>query len=67
MRRYEDKISRNESHDSNAISFKIGKLVEQYRYLSFDDYKDDVYSLLNSTQNKVVEIGDELEKKYFSF
>lgn len=67
IRRYEGKISRNENQVSNAISFKIGKLFEQYRYLSFDDYKDDIYGLLNNTQNKVVEIGAELEKKYFSF
>ena len=67
IRRYEEKISRNESKDSNTISFKIGKLFEQYRYLSFDEYKDDIYGLLNSTQDKVIEIGSELEKKYLSF
>ncbi len=67
IRRYEEKISRNESKDSNTISFKIGKLFEQYRYLSFDEYKDDIYGLLNSTQDMVIEIGSELEKKYLSF
>ncbi len=67
IRRYEEKISRNESKDSNTISFKIGKLFEQYRYLSFDEYKDDIYGLLNSTQDKIIEIGSELEKKYLSF
>jgi uncharacterized alpha-E superfamily protein len=67
IRRYEEKISRNESTDSNAINFKIGKLFQQYKYLSFDEYKDDIYGLLNSTQNKIMEIGAELEKKYLSF
>ena len=67
IRRYEEKISRNESRDSNTISFKIGKLVEQFRYLSFDEYKDDIYGLLNNTQDKVIEIGSEFEKKYLSF
>ena len=67
IRRYEEKISRNERKDSNTISFKIGKLFEQYRYLSFDEYKDDIYGLLNSTQDKVIEIGAEFEKKYLSF
>ena len=67
IRRYEEKISRNESKDSNTISFKIGKLFEQYRYLSFDEYKDDIYGLLNNTQDKITEIGSELEKKYLSF
>jgi len=67
VRRYEEKISRNESQDNNTISFKIRKLSEQYRYLSLDEYKDDVYQLLNSTQNKLVEIALEFETKYLSF
>lgn len=67
IRRYEEKISRNESFESNAISFKIRKLYEQYRYLSYDEFKDDIYGLLNSTQAKIFEIADELEKKYLSF
>jgi uncharacterized alpha-E superfamily protein len=67
IRRYEEKISRNENQDGNTISFKIRKLSEQYKYLSFDEYKDDVYRLLNSTQDKIMEIGVEFEKKYLSF
>jgi uncharacterized alpha-E superfamily protein len=67
IRRYEQKISRNEHQDLNTISFKIGKIYEQYRYLSFDEYKDDIYGLLNSTNEKILEIGEELEKKYLSF
>ena len=67
IRKYEEKISRNESQDANTTSFKIRKLYEQYRYLSFDEYKDDIYGLLNSTQAKILEIGSEFEKKYLSF
>ena len=67
VRRYEEKISRNENQDVNKISFKIRKLSEQYRYLSFDEYNDDVYGLLNNTQEKIMEIAGEFEKKYLSF
>lgn len=67
IRKYEAKISRNERQDSNTISFKIGKLYEQYRYLSYDEYKDDIYGILNYTQDRITEIGAELEKKYLSF
>ena len=67
IRRYEEKISQNENSNSNAISFKIRKLSEQYKYLSFDEFKDDIYGLLNNTQAKIIEIADELEKKYLSF
>ena len=67
IRRYEEKISQNENSNSNAISFKIRKLYEQYRYLSFDEYKDDIYGQLNRTLATIVEIADELEKKYLSF
>ena len=67
IRRYEEKISRNENTDQNTISFKIRKLSEQYHYLSYDEFKDDIYGLLNSTQAKIIEIADEFEKKYLSF
>lgn len=67
VRRYEEKISRNENQDGNTTSFKIRKLAEQYKYLSYDEFKDDIYKLLNSTQNKLMEIGSEFEKKYLSF
>ena len=67
VRRYEEKISRNENQDGNKINFKIRKLSEQYKYLSFDEFKDDVYGLLNSTQDKIIEIGAEFETKYLSF
>jgi len=67
IRKYEEKISRNESQDTNTTSYKIRKLSEQYRYLSFDEYKDDIYGLLNSTQAKILEISEEFEKKYLSF
>jgi uncharacterized alpha-E superfamily protein len=67
VRKYEEKISRNESQDANTTSYKIRKLSEQYRYLSFDEYKDDIYGLLNSTQAKILEIAAEFEKKYLSF
>ncbi len=67
VRRYEEKISRNENQDGNTINFKIRKLSEQFKYLSFDEFKDDVYKLLNSTQQKLMEIGSEFEKKYLSF
>jgi uncharacterized alpha-E superfamily protein len=67
IQRYMEKISRNETNDSKTISFKIGKLCGQYKYLSYEEYKDDIYGLLNSTQDKIMEISSELEKKYLSF
>jgi len=67
LKRYEENISRNENHDSNAINFKIKKLHGQYRYLTYDEFKDDDYGLLNSTQAKILEIGEDFEKKYLSF
>jgi uncharacterized alpha-E superfamily protein len=67
IRRYEEKISRNENQDGNKISFKIRKLSEQFKYLSYDEFQDDVYGLLNTTQEKISEIGSEFEMKYLSF
>jgi uncharacterized alpha-E superfamily protein len=67
VKKYLDKLSRNESHDAKTIGFKIGKLCAQYQYLSFEEYKDDIYGILNSTQDQIMEISSELEKKYLSF
>ena len=67
IKRYEEKVSRNEHFDSNTTSFKIRKLYEKYRYLTFDEFDNDVYSLLNSTQEKIMEISAEFESKYLSF
>jgi uncharacterized alpha-E superfamily protein len=67
VKKYLDKLSRNESPDAKTIGFKIGKLCAQYQYLSFDEFKDDIYRILNSTQEQIMEISAELEKKYFSF
>jgi uncharacterized alpha-E superfamily protein len=65
--RYFARLNNNEKHEQDSISYKIGKLCAQYNYLSFDEYKDDIYGLLNRTQDEVIEIGLELEKKYLSF
>lgn len=67
INKYFERISPNEIQNPDSISFKIGKLCSKYKYLTFDDYKDDVYGLLNSTQDQITEIGLELEKKYLSF
>lgn len=67
IKRYEEKISRNENYDSNTTSFKIRKINEKYRYLAFDEFKDDVYGLLNSTHEIMMEISAEIESKYLSF
>jgi uncharacterized alpha-E superfamily protein len=67
IQRYLGKITRNENCESRTINFEIGKLCAHYKYLSFSEYKDDIYGLLNSTQDKIMDISSELEKKYLSF
>jgi uncharacterized alpha-E superfamily protein len=67
IQKYLLRISSDQSVDARAIMFKIGKLCARYKYLSFDEYKDDIYGLLNSTQDMVMEISSELERKYLSF
>jgi len=67
LRRYEENISSNELNAQNNISFSIKKLCSQYEYLTYDEFKDDVYNLLNNTLQKVTEIANNFEKKYLSF
>jgi uncharacterized alpha-E superfamily protein len=65
--RYFARMNSSEKHHPDSISFKIGKLCTQFKYLTFDEYKDDIYGMLNNTQDQIIEIGSELEKKYLSF
>jgi uncharacterized alpha-E superfamily protein len=65
--RYFARLGNNEKHNPGSISYKIGKLSSQYKYLTFAEFEDDIYGLLNNTQEKVMKIGMELEKKYLSF
>jgi uncharacterized alpha-E superfamily protein len=67
IKRYFTRIDNTETQAQDSISFRIGKLCAQYKYLTPEEYKDDIYDLLNSTQAQVLEIGEELEKKYLSF
>jgi len=67
IQKYMSKISDDEGNHAESLTFKIGKLCAQYKYLSYDEYKDDIYALLNNTQDMVMEISLELEKKYLSF
>jgi len=67
INRYFERLNHKEVNDSTSIGFKIGKLGGKYKYLTFADYKDDIYGLLNSTQDQITEIGNELEKKYLFY
>lgn len=67
IKSYLARISKESENDPESISFKIGKISAQYKYLSYAEYEDDIYGILNSTQNQIMEIGAELEKKYLSF
>lgn len=64
---YLERVIITKEQNPKSIEYKIGKLVAQYKYLSIDEFKDDIYKLLNSTQNKLNEISSDLEKKYFSY
>ncbi len=67
IKKYLTKISREDIQSPLSITFKVGKLSSQYKYLSFADYKEDIYGLLNGTQEKIMEISADIEKKYLSF
>lgn len=67
INRYFARINGHEKQDPESVSYMIGKLCAQYKYLTFEEYEDDVYGILNKTQEKIMKIGFELEKNYLSF
>ncbi len=67
IQKYVELLSDGTAITPDSILFKIGKLCSHYKYMVYEDYADDVYGLLNHTQDKIMEISRELEVKYLSF
>lgn len=64
---YFSRLSKSKYLEPDSIDFKVNKLQAHYQFLTMDEFKEDVYSLLNSTQESLLEISEELEKKYLSY
>ena len=64
---YISKVSKTKFVEQNSIEFKIKKLQSQFEYLTIDEYKDDIYKLLNETKEVLNDISEQLEKKYLSY
>ena len=62
-----ERINVNEKYDPESVTYMIGKLCAKFRYLTFEEFEDDVYGILNSPQDKIFQIGSEFEKKYLSY
>lgn len=67
IKRYVELLSKENSSMPGTIGFNIGKICAEYKFLTFEDFSDNVYDMLNSTQQKLVAISDELERRYLSF
>ena len=66
IKEYLSKVSKKNSLeiDSSSIEFQIGKLCAHYEYLTIDEIKDDIYSLLNFTLGQLRNISSNFEQKY---
>lgn len=66
MYKYLERIIAHNPLEPNSTQFKIGKLYNHFRYLTVDEFKDDVYGLLNNTRDELLNVSNELECKYFT-
>lgn len=64
---YLSQISQTKKTPPNSIEFTINKLSAQYKFLTIDEYKDDVYPLLNNTRDVLLGLCSDIEKKYLSY
>ncbi len=64
---YLGQLSQSNKITPNSIEFTINKLACQFQFLTIDEYKDDIYPLLNSTRETLLEICSDFEKKYLSY
>lgn len=64
---YLDRISNTNVIENNSVEFKLKKLEAHYQFLTIDDFKDDVYKLINYTYDVLNEVSNELELKYLSY
>ncbi len=64
---YLSHLSQSNKIVPNSIEFTINKLACQYKFLTIDEYKDDVYPLLNNTREILLELCNNFEKKYLSY
>lgn len=67
IQKYLKKISKNDPFDPSSSDFIIGKLCAHYKYLTIEEFSDDVYGLLNYTQDKITSFSSDFEKNYLSF
>ncbi|MGQ1783521.1 MULTISPECIES: alpha-E domain-containing protein [unclassified Saccharicrinis] len=64
---YLSHISESKYIEEGSIEYKINKLNAQYNYFTIDEFKDDIYKLLNYTKETLFEISQDFEKKYLSY
>ncbi len=64
---YLNQLSQSKRIIPNTIEFTINKLSSQFRFLTIDEYKDDIYPLINNTREILIELCNDFEKKYLSY
>ena len=67
IQKYISEISTLQNLVPNTAEFQIGKLYQEYRYLSFDDINKDIYETLNHTQNELMKISKNVEQQYLDY
>ncbi len=67
IQKYISEISTVQGIIPDTAEFQIGKLYQNYRYLSFDDIKEDIYDTLNHTQDELMKISKNVEEQYLDY
>lgn len=59
------KIKKDKKRPSPALEFKMGKTTSFYRYLLYDDIKEEIEAFSSQTLKEIYEVHDLIDKQYF--
>lgn len=60
-------VPASELNKKGSLSFMVGKMTSNFRYLTISDIETDVTVFLTETLEKIYQIADTLEQKYLSY
>jgi len=60
-------INRGKEEKPGSLEFKVGKIINGFRYQEMDDFKDDINLFLQQTLDKIYLICNEIHDEYFKY
>jgi len=60
-------INKTKDEKPGSLEFKVGKIINTFRYQEIEDFKDDIPLFLEQTLDKIYFICNEIHNEYFKY